>query len=146
MAYSVSPIALKRFAEQKLRCLSLEEGQGAFAFTYTGSTCSHGGIPFEAEILVDLERSGEQWRLRDFRVRGEGEGLEKCCVPGLDHLPGLVQKSGTLGQALEQILERDEVAIPAGCFCREPQFFHKLFLTLQVVRYWLEQQGGTQSA
>ena len=123
-AYAIPEPALARWAAQRLRRETRDDGSVLCFFTCSGSTCTN--RPLEVMMTVTLDGNG---RVRTAAARPvTGDNCNLMCAAGGD-AERFFRDAGTcdeaIGLTLEEAASRDWSVEPSGCFCTAGNRRHK---------------------
>jgi len=140
--------ALRKWADQCLTCTHREEGKRRYRFTFSGSTCTDGGTPYNAALELVLEEKEPGIVVTEALIFFSAEDVEaarQMCEyqkRGEEFFVELQQSPTFCGRTLEEILAEPVPINPAGCFCTEPMINHKWRLALATVHHALSLEAA----
>ena len=135
--YAISRKALERWAKERLKLVPSDEGDRAYRFSLSGSTCSNMGLPIKAEMVVEMNE--EDRIVKTSTKPSPGDiGLGKMCA-AKENGAGFIEGVGSLEEAHGMTIEEAafhpwEIA-PSGCFCSRENRLHKWRNVLQTIHY-----------
>jgi len=145
MAYAIPERTLARWAATHLKLVAETPSCLQFAFRYTGSTCSYGGIQIHTTLSITLRPEAGRYRIAaaEIVLLSQDWGLPNTCgfqMRGPDFLLRNLALTGVVGSYLDEYLTGDLPANPAGCFCAPEHMHHKWHMVLGTIAFFLKQR------
>lgn len=142
--YSVNPRALRKWAQERVKIESQDDGTILATFRFDGTTCSSQGHPLAFEYLVRLSGPGEGYTIRraDCRPVAGDDGHKYMCAYLNDAdslMREIAEESPLLGQQLNDVLSWTRTTAPSGCYCTSISRAHKWGLALEAIHFTLAQ-------
>ena len=143
--YSISPRALRKWAESRLELRPADGGGFEAVFTYDGTTCSNMGHPLRYLYRVSLGGPETRYTILDAScapVEGD-EGHKRQCeyLKNGDRLKKAVAGERPLvGEPLDAVLSWNPPSTPSGCYCDESSRNHKWTIAYEVLHFSLAQR------
>ncbi|EDY84948.1 hypothetical protein VDG1235_4582 [Verrucomicrobiia bacterium DG1235] len=141
-SYSISPRALRKWAESRLELQPAANGGYEAVFTYDGTTCSNMGHPLRYLYRVSLSGRNTRYTILDAScgpMVGD-EGHKKQCeyLKNGDRLERSISGERPLvGEPLDAVLDWKHPSSPSGCFCDESSRNHKWTIAYEVLHFSL---------
>ncbi|MEO6002950.1 MAG: hypothetical protein ABIZ04_13300 [Opitutus sp.] len=145
-AYTVGAKALAKWAGERVRLASRNDGSVEAAFRFEGTTCSNMGRFLAFDYQVELSSPKDGYRILRTScspVPGE-DGYEQMCAYLSDPdglMEGIAVAPPLLGQPLDHVLTWSRDSAPSGCYCTESSRTHKWGLALEAIHYALAQRS-----
>lgn len=147
--YSVNARALRKWADERVRIETREDGVVEATFRFDGTTCSNMGHPLSFDYRVSLSPAEQGYRILDASCAPTpgDEGYQYTCSfrdEGERHLAEIAADKPLLGQSLDAVLRWDRAAVSAGCHCNAESRAHKWGMALEAIHYALANQPAPQ--
>lgn len=148
--YAVNPKALRRWAAERLRLNSHNDGSIDAEFRYDGTTCTNLGRPLEFRYRVTLGPPEEGYPLRaqECRPSNGDEGHTLMCgylENGEQLMREIDREQPLLGRPLNDVLSWRPRTGTAGCYCTGEDRLHKWRMVLETIHFALAQQHPEQT-
>jgi hypothetical protein len=148
--YSINTRALQRWAQERLKLESHDDGTTDATFWYEGTTCSNMGRTFVFNYHVKLGPREGGYVLKEMHCApADGdEGHKYMCryMNNAEHLMVAIENDRPLiGKPLNEVLawqRPQDGAARAGCYCEPVSRKHKWGLVLETIHWALVQREG----
>lgn len=142
--YSISPRALRKWAESRLELRPSSGGGYDAIFTYDGTTCSNMGHPLRYLYRVSLGGPETRYMILDASCGpDEGDvGHRRQCEYLKDRKRlevAVAAERPLVGKPLDAVLEWKHPSSPSGCYCDESSRNHKWTIAYEVLHFSLAQ-------
>jgi hypothetical protein len=149
--YSVNARALRKWASERVRIETPEDGSLLAIFRFDGTTCSSQGHPLAFEYLVTLSPPEDGYRIREVECRpvpgDEGHTFMCAYLNDADSLMNEIgREKPLLGQSLDEVLNWSRPAAPSGCYCTASSREHKWGLALEAIHFTLAHSEAPAAA
>ena len=143
--YSVSLKALKRWSAERLEIARRPDGTLAALFRYEGTTCTNMGRALHFHYHVTLGSRDDGYPIREQRCEPApgDQGYASMCrfkTEGEQLMKSVAGDRPLHGQRLDDVLQWNRAASPAGCYCEAESRQHKWGLVLETIHYALAQE------
>jgi len=140
--YSISPKALKRWADERLMLTTREDGTIEARFRYEGTTCTNMGRELAFDYRVILGSREEGYPIRDEQcgpAPGDTGHTYMCrYMNNAEHLMVAIDREKPLiGRPLNDVLSWHRPNDLAGCYCEPAGRKHKWGLVLETIHFAL---------
>ena len=140
--YSVSLRALRKWSQERVRLETRRDGSIEARFRFDGTTCTNQGRPlaFDYTLTLSPAASGYVIQSADCRPAAGDDGYTSMCAYLTDakKLMGeIAAEKPLLGRPLNDVLQWQRIAAPAGCHCSAESRLHKWGLALEAIHYSL---------
>jgi hypothetical protein len=145
--YSVSPRALGKWVDERVRLEPRADGSIAASFRFDGTTCSNMGRPLAFEYAVELSRPERRYTILAATCRpvpGD-DGYQAMCAylsDGEKLMQQIAAEPPLVGQPLDAVLRWQRDAAPSGCYCTAASRVHKWGLALEAIHFALARSLG----
>ncbi|MEZ5277777.1 MAG: hypothetical protein R3F07_15455 [Opitutaceae bacterium] len=140
--YTVSPKALAKWAEQRVRFAHLPGGRISAVFRFDGSTCSNMGQPLAFDYSVVLASGGDGHRILKTECRPATDDTGHALQCGYLRNPAqftasIAEPPEILGRPLDDVMAWKRETRQSGCYCDQASRAHKWGLALETIHYAL---------
>jgi hypothetical protein len=145
--YTISPIALRKWSQERLQLETLDDGSVEASFKYEGTTCSNLGHPLEFVFRVRLGSAESGYTVESARCMpsSDDDGYSYMCEyidKGDSFIATIANESPLLGRPIDDVLSWKRDFSPSGCFCESTSRLHKWGLVFEVIHYALTRKTG----
>lgn len=147
-SYTVNTRALAKWARERVRFDTSDDGNLAASFRFDGTTCSNLGRPLAFDYTVTLgpAEDGHPIRTSACRAAPDDAGHKLMCAY-LSDGPALMQaiaaEKPLLGRPIGDVLTWTRTAAPSGCHCDAASRAHKWGLALEAIHFALTQRHSS---
>lgn len=148
-AYGISQRALRRWARERLRLTTLDDGTTEAVFRYEGTTCSNMGrsLAFDYRVTLGPHASGYPIQAQSCRPAPGDDGHLSMCEyirDGDRLLETMADECPLAGRPLDDVLCWKRPLLGPGCYCESTSREHKWGLVLETIHYALRHSEGIQ--
>lgn len=138
--YTINVRALRKWSQERLQLISLDDQRIEARFRYEGTTCSNLGRPLAYDYVIKLD--GFDYRIAEAACwPAPGDlGHSAMCefINDRERLSSAIASEKPLaGCSLNDVLTWKRPFSPAGCYCDTDSRMHKWGLVLEVIHYAL---------
>ena len=140
--YSFSEKVLKKWSDERLTLMELENGGIEARFKFEGTTCSNMGMPLRFEYKIALDPHGNVLHIKNAHCGPaiEDNGYKSMCeyIARPNQLMNeIADELPLVGKSINEVLTWDRTSSPSGCYCAKPSRMHKWGMVLEVIHYAL---------
>ncbi len=148
--YSISPRALYKWSQERLKLRMRDDHTIDAHFRYEGTTCSNMGRRLEFDYHIKLSSAIEGYRITELNCSpAPGDTGHAYMCEYINDAEGLMRaiknEKPLIDKPLDDVLNWAREYSPAGCYCDKLSREHKWGLVLEVIHYALVQHENQTS-